>query len=71
MLHIRQLAPLTILALTALVAGRSAGTQAEGLLPVGSPAPAFTLQTPEGETVSLAKLAEKNKAVLVNFYFLG
>jgi peroxiredoxin len=36
------------------------------LLPVGSKAPAFTLKTPEGESVSLASL--RGKAVLLEFF---
>ncbi len=41
------------------------------LLKVGSPAPAFTLKTPEGAGVSLASTVGKNKATLVAFWFYG
>ncbi len=46
----------------------SSGTapSASGLLPVGSPAPAFRLLTPTGEAVSLAGL--RGKSVLVEFF---
>lgn len=41
------------------------------LLKVGSVAPAFTLNTPEGTRVSLVSTLKKNKATLVNFWFYG
>jgi outer membrane lipoprotein-sorting protein len=41
------------------------------LVPVGKPAPMFTLLRPEGGTISLEKTLKEKKAVLVNFWFYG
>lgn len=41
------------------------------LVAVGKAAPAFSLPSPHGETVSLASAKKDKKAVLVNFWFYG
>jgi outer membrane lipoprotein-sorting protein len=41
------------------------------LVPVGKPAPAFSLPTPTGGNISLYEATKEKKAVLVNFWFYG
>lgn len=41
------------------------------LVPVGQPAPDWTLPGPNGETVSLSDALKGKKALLVNFWFYG
>lgn len=39
------------------------------LVPVGKPAPDFTLKTADGKNVKLSSVWKKNKATIINFWF--
>lgn len=54
-----------------LVVFAAAGQSQDYLLKVGATAPDFALKTPDGKTIRLKELTQKNKAVLVNFFFNG
>ncbi|MDX1931727.1 MAG: DUF2092 domain-containing protein [Capsulimonadales bacterium] len=43
----------------------------KNLVPVGKKAPAFSLPTPKGGTLSLARAMKGRKATIVNFWFYG
>ena len=49
--------------------GQSATTSNDGMLPLGSVAPAFTLRTAEGKRISLQQQLRGKKAMLVNFWY--
>lgn len=51
--------------------GGGLGDLEKKLVPVGKPAPAFSLKTPAGGTLLLAQALQGKKAVLINFWFYG
>ena len=49
--------------------GQAAISGTDGMLPLGTAAPAFSLHTPEGKSVTLDQQLRGKKAVLVNFWY--
>lgn len=61
----------TLIASAALLAPAQYDEILKGMVPVGKPAPAFTLEKASGGKVSLAQAVKGKKATIINFWFYG